>query len=163
MAPTDTPIETQTSLIVSCLLEDETEPEQVSSCIVPDGPGSDGEDDSFDPAVIASQLRRVADKLNNDVTLKAVVNNLLKAAAKEALEEEFGRGVDTLCKAQAAQTAEVAPELQMIRASVALGLYMKKQWPELRTKVQGAMTAFLNRRVSCWVAEQGGWDRVARV
>lgn len=50
--------------------------------------------------------------------------------------------------------------MQLIRASIAFGLYVKKSSPELKSKVQNAMAAFLNRRVGSWIAENGGWVSV---
>ncbi|KAG9334474.1 hypothetical protein JZ751_007557, partial [Albula glossodonta] len=38
-----------------------------------------------------------------------------------------------------------------------LGLYVKKNCPDMVTAVQSAMTTFLNTRVAPWVAQQGGW------
>lgn len=77
----------------------------------------------------------------------------------QAVEVAFNHGVDVLCQTHAAQKAEVAPEVQLIKASVTFGLYVIKSSPELKSKVQNAMTAFLNRRVRTWVTEQGGWVR----
>lgn len=75
----------------------------------------------------------------------------------QAAEAAFSSGVEALCKAPVIQKAEVAPEVQLIRASVAFGLYIKKSCPELKSKVQNTMAAFLDRRVGSWVAENGGW------
>lgn len=68
--------------------------------------------------------------------------------------EEFARSVDSLC---AAQRAEVAPEMQLLRASMALGLYIKKTCPDLRPTIQSCMAAFINTRLAGWINQQGGW------
>lgn len=60
-------------------------------------------------------------------------------------------------QSQVCEKAEVALEVQLIKASVAFGLYVWKSSPELKNKVQSAMNAFLNRRVGPWVTQQGGW------
>ena len=65
--------------------------------------------------------------------------------------------MEALCQAPVPQSAEVASDIQLIKVSVALGLYIIKSSPELKQTVQDAMAAFLNRRVS----KQGGW--VSRV
>lgn len=75
----------------------------------------------------------------------------------QAAEQAFSHGVEVLCQTPVAQGAEIAPEMQIIKASVAFGLYVKKSCPELRTTVQTAMLAFLVRRVGGWIAQQGGW------
>uniref|UniRef100_A0A8C4HGK2 Bcl-2-like protein 15 n=1 Tax=Dicentrarchus labrax TaxID=13489 RepID=A0A8C4HGK2_DICLA len=135
-------------------------------------------DVNFDPVVIADKLRSVADSLNEDVKFKAALSELRKAAAQEVHTHthththtenatlmgrgktaSFSRGVDILCQTHAAQKAEVASEVQLIKASVTFGLYVIKSSPELKSKVQNAMTAFLNRHVRTWVTEQGGWVR----
>ncbi|XP_069393648.1 bcl-2-like protein 15 [Paralichthys olivaceus] len=165
MAPVD--LETfqwQTSEIIKCLLQDEEQDEeqgvQCRSChgsVETDGP------DDFDPVLIADKLRNVADSLNDDITFKATLNSLKEAAAQEAVEAAFSQGVEALCQTYVAQTPEVAPEMQLINASVALVLFVKKSSPELIKKVQRAMMSFFNRRVSTWVTQQGGWDKVSAV
>lgn len=67
--------------------------------------------------------------------------------------------METLCASYASWGAGVAQELQLIRASVALGLYLKRNSPAHKDKVKNAMTTFLNSRVSTWVDQQGGWVR----
>lgn len=161
MAPRD--LETfkwQTGEIIRCLFEDEDEPDQGRS-----GHGSLEEDSPvhFDPVVIADKLREIGDGINDERMLQAALSDLRTAAAQEAIEAAFSKGVEALCQAQVSQS-DVAPEMQLIRASVALGLFVKKSAPELRNKVQGAMMAFLNtRRVSTFVTQQGGWDTVSSV
>ncbi|TNN32792.1 hypothetical protein EYF80_057044 [Liparis tanakae] len=167
MAPTDAAtLEWQTDQIVKCLLQDEDEHAHAHVPVLHgcyafdaelevDGPSSQSDEGPFDPVLIAHKLRSVADVLNDDAAFRAAVNELQGAAAREALEAAFGLGVEALCRLS--QQPEVASELQLIRASVALGLYVKKTSPELRTKVQGAMSAFLSRRVGAWVTRQGGW------
>ncbi|GAA6215894.1 uncharacterized protein LOC120835289 [Lates japonicus] len=160
MAPTDQhKFEWQTKEIIKCLLEDEDDREcrTFDASVETDGPGGD----DFDPVLIADKLRSVADSLNDNVIFKAALNDLKKAAAEEAAEAAFSQGVEALCQAQVSQRAEVASEMQIIKASVALGLYIKKSSPDLKNKVQSAMTTFLSRHVGTWVSQQGGWDKVA--
>ncbi|XP_071350392.1 bcl-2-like protein 15 [Trachinotus anak] len=162
MAPTDQrTVERQTSEIIKCLFDDEdglrSRNFDSSGCVEADGP------DDFDPVLIAEKLRSVADSLNDDVQFRSALNGLKQAVAQEAAEAAFSRGVEALYQAPVTQRAEVAPEMQLIRASVAFGLYVKKSSPELKNKVQNAMTAFLNRHVGSWVAQQGGWDKVSRL
>lgn len=75
----------------------------------------------------------------------------------QALEQVLSNGVDALCQTQVGQRAEIAPEMQIIKATVALSLSMIKSCPEVKDKLQNAVGAFLNRRVGPWVAQQGGW------
>ncbi|KAM9408227.1 uncharacterized protein KZ484_025340 [Pholidichthys leucotaenia] len=120
-------------------------------------------DDDFDPVIIADKLRSIADVLNEDPKFISALTDLKKAAAQEAVEAAFDKSVEALCQCHVPQCAEVAQEMQLIKVSVAFGLYIKKSAPELKDKVMRAMTSFLNRRVGSWVAQQGGWDEVASI
>ncbi|RVE72467.1 hypothetical protein OJAV_G00040290 [Oryzias javanicus] len=157
MAPTDAQIRIQTDQIVHFLLasEDEVQKRMFVSEIEPDGPADD-----FDPILIAQKLRAVGDALNDEAHFRAALSDLQKAAAVQAIEAVFSRSVEALCETHCTKAAEVAPEIQQIKASVALGMYVAKQAPELRSKVQSALSSFLTNRVGGWVAQQGGWDRV---
>ncbi|KAL6111697.1 bcl2l15 [Pungitius sinensis] len=162
MAPTAA-FEWQTDQIVKCLLGDEDEvcaQRCIYSDLETDGPTSTSDDDNFDPVIIADKLRTVADSLNADAQFKAVLGELKQAVAREALETAFSNGVDVICQTPVCQKAEVFPEMQLIRASVALSLYVRKSSPELKNTIQGVMSAFLSRRVGPWVMQQGGWDKV---
>lgn len=75
----------------------------------------------------------------------------------QAAEAAFSEGVEILCKNVAVKAPEVASEMQLIRASAALGLYIVKSAPELKERVQRVMNSYLNRSVQTWVSEQGGW------
>ncbi|KAM7006242.1 uncharacterized protein LKV04_002870 [Tautogolabrus adspersus] len=166
MAPTKETVEWQTSEIIKCLLADEEEnenrvfPQSAHGVVEADGPNDNNKDDDFDPVVIADKLRCVADALYEDYKFQAALGDLKQAAAQEAVDAAFSHGVDTLFQSQVLEKAEVAPEMQLIRASVAVGRYVKKSCPDLKSKVQSAMTSFLNRRVGAWVTQQGGWDKV---
>lgn len=156
MAPTESTVERQTAEIIKYLFDDEEDikDRKLDACLETDS------GDAFDPVLIADKLRCVADALNDDYKFKAALSDLKQAAAQEAVEAAFSNGVDLLCQTYIAQRAEVAPEMQLIRASVSFGLYVKKSCPELKNQIRRAMTAFLNRRVGTWVTKQGGWDKV---
>ncbi|KAM6980834.1 bcl-2-like protein 15 [Aplochiton taeniatus] len=116
---------------------------------------------TFDPIKIAGKLRELGDDYEEKV-IKPLMNNLKYVPAHQAAAA-FGEGVTFLCQSHVAQRPGVAPEMQLIQASVAFGLYVRKASPDLREKVQDAMVAFLNSRVGSWVAQQGGWDVVTGV
>ncbi|XP_071381731.1 bcl-2-like protein 15, partial [Centroberyx affinis] len=160
MVPKDV-VEKQTYSIISYLLDDEHIQSgfRDADCqIETDGP--EQSDDKFDPVLIADKLRAVADEMMNDDKFKAALGKLQQAAAEEAteaMEAAFSQSVEALCRAPVSQKGEVVAEMQLIKASVALGLYVKKKAPELKHSVRGAMNAFLNNRIGDWVAQQGGW------
>ncbi|KAM9813354.1 bcl-2-like protein 15 [Neosynchiropus ocellatus] len=157
MAPTTALLESQTSQIIQCLFRDENEKivrRQASETeYETDGP----EDENFDPVIIADKLRTIGDALNARADFQTALSNMIKATVKKELEEAFSNGVDAVVQAQAHTQAEVAPEMLLIKASVAFGLYIKKCCPELKRKAESAMTGYLNEHVGSWVAEQGGW------
>nr|XP_015815018.2 uncharacterized protein LOC107385565 [Nothobranchius furzeri] len=150
-------IKWQTSLVIKCLLDDDDKVgSREFSSLEHDGPS----DDQFDPVLVADKLRTIADAMTEDPRLQVVLKELKQAAAQEVVDQAVSKGVETLCQAHASKGAEVAPEMQLIKASVAFGLYVKKSAPELKAQVQSALTNFLTRRVGSWVAQQGGWDKV---
>ncbi|XP_067097903.1 bcl-2-like protein 15 [Osmerus mordax] len=150
MAPRD--IEEDTLLIVQCLFDDD---EVLDRCgqIETDGSMSD---DDFDPVIIADKLRQLADEYN-DEKMEPLIKALHQATANQAVQV-FGEAVETLCLASS--QPELSSELQLLRASVALGRYVKNNSPQLKSKVAGAMATFLNTRVVGWVRDQGGWVQV---
>ncbi|KAM4612508.1 uncharacterized protein ACJ7VT_010788 [Polymixia lowei] len=158
MAPRE--IELQTSEIIKCLFDDDDDRNsgfRGAGSLATDGPV---EDDTFDPVLIADKLKEVADKLNKDKEFQAAVSEL-RAAAEQDMISAFSKGVETLCNITVSQQPAMAPEMQLIQASFALGLYVKNKAPELKNRVQRAMITFLNTRVVDWVNQQGGWDIVA--
>ncbi|XP_076740030.1 uncharacterized protein LOC143418610 [Maylandia zebra] len=159
MAPDEKIVEWQTNEIIESLFNDENSarPRMI------DGDLETDSSDDFDPVIIADKLRAVADTLNKDPNFKKALDELKKTAATEATEAAFERGVELLCKSHVAQKADIAPEMQLIRASAAIGLYLKNSYPEMKENVKTALASFLNRRVGKWITEKGGWGKVAPV
>ncbi|XP_025763155.1 uncharacterized protein LOC112846943 [Oreochromis niloticus] len=162
MAPAEKNVEWQTQKIIECLFDDEDSVKsRVLDChLETDSPGDEND---FDPVIIADKLRAVADALNEDPNFKKALDELKKTAATEATEAAFERGVELLCKSHVAQNADIAPEMQLIQASAAIGLYLKKSYPEMKETVKTAMASFLKNRVGKWLTEKGGWGKVAPV
>lgn len=151
-------IEEHTLEIIKCLFED-------ANLKLRSGSGeieTDGKnEDDFDAVIIADKLRQLADEYDEE-RIQPLINALQRAAADQAVKA-FGDAVEILCQSPVATRAEVASEMQLLKASVALGLYVKKKSPDLRSKVERAMAVFLNTRVVGWVRDQGGWEQVASV
>ncbi|XP_054473055.1 uncharacterized protein LOC129105860 isoform X2 [Anoplopoma fimbria] len=165
MAPTAPfTLQWQTDQIIKCLLdiEDEDSPQcRLLDCnLEVDSSSAESREDTFDPVVIADKLRTVADAMAEDVHFRAALTEMRQAAAQEAFEAAFSHGVDAICQTQVAQRAEVVSEMQLIKASVSFGLYVKKSCPELKHKIQSVMSSFLTARVGPWVTQQGGWEKV---
>ncbi|KAM8868501.1 bcl-2-like protein 15 [Synchiropus picturatus] len=161
MAPTTAQLESQTSQIIQCLFRDENEKlkcrQATDHDLETDGP----EDPNFDPVVVADKLRAIGDTLDARADFQTALSKMMKATVEKELKEAFSGGVDAVVQAHGLSQAEVAPEMLLIKVSVAFGLYIKKCCPELKRKAQSAMTGYLNERVGAWVAEQGGWNQVA--
>ncbi|KAJ7998897.1 hypothetical protein DPEC_G00209740 [Dallia pectoralis] len=152
MAPQN--IDNQTLDILSCLFDEEAEVGfRTRGTIQTDGGVDD--DDDFDPVVIADKLREVADHLDKEF-LKPHIK-IIQQAAADKMVEEFGRSVDSLCSSHVAQKLEVAPEFQLLKASMALGLYVRKTCPDLKDSIQITMAAFIKSRLAGWISRQGGW------
>ncbi|KAJ8360503.1 hypothetical protein SKAU_G00170280 [Synaphobranchus kaupii] len=124
--------------------------------VEPDGVG---DENAFDPVLIADKLRELADDYDEKV-IQPLIKNVREAAADQVVTA-FGDSVDNLCKSWVAEAAEVAPEKQLLKASVMVGLYLKRKCPDLTSVIQNAMAVFLNARLGSWVTQQGGWDEAA--
>ncbi|KAG7472605.1 hypothetical protein MATL_G00110490 [Megalops atlanticus] len=153
MAPRD--IQEQTALIIRCLFDDSPASFRNMSDIESDGTG---DDDDFDPVIIAEQLRHLGDDFDERV-IQPLIKDVQKAAANQ-VETAFSNSVHSLCETWVARGADVAPEMRMLRASISLGLYVKSNYPEMIGAIQGAMTSFINNNVTPWVDKEGGWDNV---
>lgn len=157
MAPRDT--QQQTFEIINCLFDPTPESTQfkTSQDIESDSPG--GNDDSFDPVVIADHLREIGDQLDEQVRHQFI--SILKNAARNQVESAFKTAVDSLCKTWMPHSGEVATERYLLRASVALGLYVQRSCPDMVSTIQGVMANYINTYVTPWIDQQGGWGRVA--
>ncbi len=72
----------------------------------------------------------------------------------------FSDSVDSLCKMWVVERAEVVSEKQLLKGAITLGLFMKKNCPDMTNVVEVAMMGFVNNRLTNWIAEQGGWVRI---
>lgn len=150
MAPRN--IELQTRAIIACLFDEGVRfRRQDSDYLETDGAGDDS-DDEFDPVPIAEKLKQVADGLMTDPRFQDVKKELLSATTDHVVREVFSKNVEALCRAQ---PAEVAPEIQMTRTAIALGLFLKKNLPHLGNKVQNIVLSYVRQNVG-----EGGWDAV---
>ncbi|KAG9352911.1 hypothetical protein JZ751_017487 [Albula glossodonta] len=116
-------------------------------------------EDQFDPTLIADKLRELADDYDEKV-IQPLMKNITQAAADQVVTA-FGDSVDSLCKSWVAERAEVSSEKHLLKATIMLGLYVKRNSPGLTGAIQNAMANILNTRLGTWVADQGGWDEVA--
>ncbi|KAK3536930.1 hypothetical protein QTP86_027057 [Hemibagrus guttatus] len=145
MAPVK--FEQQTSDILCCFFEE--------SYLETDS-GND-----FDPVKIATQLRQLGDHYDETV-IQPLMRKVQKADADQAADV-FNNSVDSLCKMWVAERPEIASEKHLLKATMALSLYMKRNCPDLSTHVRGAITNIINNRLGNWIMQQGGWERFTKV
>lgn len=69
----------------------------------------------------------------------------------------FSNSVDFLCKTWVTERPEVVPEKHLLKATMALSLYMIRKCPDIRTHVQGAIVNIVNNELGTWIRQQGGW------
>uniref|UniRef100_A0AAY4DBF4 Bcl-2-like protein 15 n=1 Tax=Denticeps clupeoides TaxID=299321 RepID=A0AAY4DBF4_9TELE len=119
--------------------------------------GAGGDAAAFDPQEVARKLRDLGDEYD-ERRIQPLIRGIREAAANQVRPTEvFVSSVNNLCEAWLGQRAEVAPERDLLRASVALGLYVKKNCPDMVQNVQRLLTSFLNARLADWISAQGGW------
>ncbi|XP_066528523.1 bcl-2-like protein 15 [Hoplias malabaricus] len=140
----------QTRLIISCIFQDERDMYETDS---PAG----SKDDEFDPSKIAAKLRELGDHF--DATVIKPLMQDVRTASQEQMESAFGKSVESLSKAWVVGRPEVVSEKQLLKASVALALYVKKNCPDLTGPIQDVMATFINNRLSTWILQQGGWEK----
>lgn len=148
MAPRD--FREETSIIISCLFQDERD-----TYLETDGP----EDDDFDAAAIAAKLRELGDHYDETVIQPLIKE--VQTAAKDQVLTAFSNSVETLCKTWVAERPEVTSEKQLLKASITLALYVKKNCPDMTGTVQNAMNSFVNNRLANWIIQQGGWEQAS--
>lgn len=150
MAPAD--IQKQTNAVIHCLLR-----VRDLDMVEHDGPE---DENSFDPAKIASKLRELGDDYDEKV-IQPLMKNVQRAAADQVVTV-FTDSVDSMCKMWVVERAEVASEKQLLKAAITLGVYVKETCPDMTNVVEVAMTGFINNRLTNWIAEQGGWVSVSK-
>ncbi|KAK2821312.1 hypothetical protein Q7C36_020655 [Tachysurus vachellii] len=135
----------QTSVILSCLF-DEPYLETDSA-------------NDFDPIKIANQLRQLGDHYDETV-IQPLIRNIQKAPADQA-SVMFTNSVNTLCEMWVADRPEVASEKHLLKATMALSLYINRNCPDVTTRVRGAIVSILSNRLASWIMEQGGWEQAS--
>ncbi|KAB5536924.1 hypothetical protein PHYPO_G00112880 [Pangasianodon hypophthalmus] len=113
----------------------------------------------FDPVKIADQLRQLGDHYDETV-IQPLMRDVQKAATDQA-SVAFTKSVDMLCRMWVAERPEVVPEKHLLKATMALSLYVKRNCPDLKNHVRGAIVNIINNRLSNWIMQQGGWEQVS--
>ncbi|RXN03634.1 bcl-2 15 [Labeo rohita] len=115
---------------------------------------------SFDPVKIAYKLRELGDDYDERV-IRPLMKNVQSAGANQVVTV-FSDSVDSLCKMWVVERAEVDSEKHLLKAAITLGLFIKKNSPDMTNVVEVAMTGFVNNRLTNWIANQGGWVSVSK-
>ncbi|XP_072521894.1 bcl-2-like protein 15 [Salminus brasiliensis] len=139
----------QTYIIISCMFQNEQDVYETDAL----------GDDDFDAVTIAAKLRELGDHYDETVIQPLIKD--VRAAAGDQVLTAFSNSVQSLCNTWVVERAEVASEKQLLKATVTLALYVKKNCPDMTRTVQEAMTYFVNNRLAGWIIQQGGWERAA--
>ncbi|XP_076849396.1 bcl-2-like protein 15 [Brachyhypopomus gauderio] len=141
----------QTLAIIDCLFQDE----DVYEC---DGL-EDSEHDDFNPVKIAAKLRELGDHYDETV-IKPLIKDVQDAAADQVVSV-FGKSVNALCKMWAAERPEIVPEKEILKATVALALYVKNNCPDMTSTIRAATFSIFNNQIGSWITQQGGWEQAS--
>uniref|UniRef100_A0A8C8SH49 BCL2 like 15 n=1 Tax=Pelusios castaneus TaxID=367368 RepID=A0A8C8SH49_9SAUR len=114
-----------------------------------------GVSSTFDPAIIASRLRRLGDLYNEDLKEPAqrVVAEMVKGKV-----EEFGATVDSLSKSWSSLNPELGYERAFLAVSVKLLMYLAQKVPAVVTQIQLVELINGNHEVRGYIENQGGWE-----
>ncbi|KAJ8258064.1 hypothetical protein GJAV_G00192770 [Gymnothorax javanicus] len=157
MAPRD--IQQQTYEIINCLFDPTQSSSEFKTLNDIESDFPEDNDDSFDPVVIADHLREIGDQLDEKVLNQ--YKSILENAAQKQVEAAFKTAVDALSKTWMPESGDVATERYLLKATVALGLYVNRNCPRIVSTIQGVMANYINTYLAPWINQQGGWGRVA--
>ncbi|KAM6108341.1 bcl-2-like protein 15 [Pterocles gutturalis] len=154
--------EEQTEWVVEALFSDllsEDECDCRSLEMDSGGPGrSAGEPPAgFDPAVIASRLRRIGDQCSLD--FERVSSEALAAVLRGKLEK-FGAAVESLSRSWSDQNPELLYERAFLSVSVKLLMYVAEKVPALVRPRQLTQVINGNSQVRSYIEARGGWENL---
>lgn len=52
---------------------------------------------------------------------------------------------------------QLGPEMNVLRTTVILGMYISKEVPELLPRIKDAMVNYINTNLLTWIRQSGGW------
>ncbi|XP_074833811.1 bcl-2-like protein 15 isoform X2 [Carettochelys insculpta] len=110
---------------------------------------------TFDPAIIASRLRRLGDQYNEDLEQPAQCTIVGVAKGKV---EEFGALVDSLSKSWSSRNPELGYERAFLAVSVKLLAYLAQKVPDVVRQLRLAELINGNREVRGYIQTHGGWE-----
>ncbi|KAI4884821.1 hypothetical protein NFI96_021001 [Prochilodus magdalenae] len=111
--------------------------------------------DDFDPLTIAKKLRELGDHYDENVIQPLMKD--VRAAAQDQVKTTFCNSVENLSKMWVTESAEVAPEKQLLKATITLAVYMRNNCPDMTDVIKEAASTIINTRLSSWILQQGGW------
>ncbi|KFO93989.1 Bcl-2-like 15, partial [Buceros rhinoceros silvestris] len=112
---------------------------------------------SFDPAIIASRLRRMGDQCNLD--FERASSEALAEVLKGKMEK-FGAAVDNLSRSWSDQNPELVYERAFLCVSVKLLMHIAKKVPGVVRPSQLTQVINGNAQVRNYIEACGGWVRM---
>ncbi|XP_067414872.1 bcl-2-like protein 15 [Emydura macquarii macquarii] len=112
---------------------------------------------TFDPAIIASRLRRLGDLYNEDLEQPA---QRVIAEVTKGKVEEFGATVDSLSRSWSSLNPELGYERAFLAVSVKLLVYLARKVPAVATQLRLVELINGNREVRGYIETRGGWENI---
>ncbi|XP_029429984.1 bcl-2-like protein 15 [Rhinatrema bivittatum] len=155
------PFEEQTECIVKALLAEllgENEEASFRQLQSDSLGGNESDEDTFDPQLIATQLRDMGDRINKEI--KEHMKQLTQDWGNEKVVLDFPEACTTISNTWTARHPEAASEMSLLSVTVALVKYVVNRAPQLREKVASAMTTFINSKLTSHIQSLGGWEHL---
>ncbi|XP_061869298.1 bcl-2-like protein 15 isoform X2 [Colius striatus] len=114
---------------------------------------------TFDPVLIASCLRQIADRCNVDFER---VSSQPLAEVLQGETEKFGAAVESISRSWSKQNPELAYEIAFLSVSVKLLIYVVKKTSFVIRPNQLTDVINGNRQVRNYIEARGGWENLDR-
>ncbi|XP_055510771.1 BH3-interacting domain death agonist-like [Leucoraja erinacea] len=149
----------QTAIIIDHLLDPD-----FWSCLLEadcDSPDPISEEEKI--LKVAQCLRAFGDQYNDMIQeqMKEFKPRLTELKNNQA-SEGFSRMVTELSNSRVLCThaEQLGPEMNVLRTTVILGMYISKEVPELLPRIKDAMVNYINTNLLTWIRQSGGWENL---
>ncbi|XP_030077347.1 bcl-2-like protein 15 isoform X2 [Microcaecilia unicolor] len=118
---------------------------------------SEGNEDTFDPQLIACRLRDIGDRINKEIERN--VQQLILDWGTEKVAVDFLKAVSTVSSTWTARNPEVASEKALLSVGVALFKQTVIRAPQLCGQLESAMNTFFST-LKPHIQNLGGWEHI---
>ncbi|XP_078276573.1 bcl-2-like protein 15 isoform X2 [Rhinoraja longicauda] len=148
----------QTAIIIEHLLDQDPWGLLETDCDCDsDSSGPISEDEAI--LKVAQCLRKLGDEYNDNLQREM---KTFHPRLQEPTSEVFSKMVTELSNNHVLLTnaQQLGPEMNMLRTTVILGMYIAKELPELLPSVKTAMVNYINTNLLTWIRHSGGWENL---